>query len=290
MLRPAATADSLIGQKVFRKATLWKMQRTDGAVFRFTDHNEVLKFQDETYEPSGAAEISATRLSDSLEAQNLEAQGVITSDAITVQDLRNGLWRNTKVTEYIVDWLYPLAGPMVTSVYWLTEGEWTDEVFAFQVEGIGRWLSTEVGHLYTRNCRHDLGAGHSKGINCRVNLGLFSFASVELTSITSNTDFVVSTTQVPSSTSRNRLRFGKVMWVKGNNKGFTQEIVEYGSNRVQCFLPPPSPIQLSDVCDLQAGCDKVRNTCISEYNQLTDFGGFPFLPGANKVLLKPGRQ
>lgn len=265
-------------------------RRSDRQVFRFTDHSTQIRFAGEDYEPSGGPETSATRMQDSLHAQNFEIEGAITSDKITVEDLRRGLWRDTEVKEFIIDWAYPAAGALKTSRYWITETEWDGEVWQASVEGGARWLEVTDGYLATRNCRWDLGGGFASGIGCRVNIALLTIRGVDVTTVTDARRVFTGGSQIPLADTRERYRFGRVIWVAGPNSGTSQEILDYdqlGTRVIELAEPTPADITSFDDFDLEPGCDKIRPTCITEYNKLEDFGGFPFMPGTNKLLLKP---
>ena len=53
----------LLSERTHRFATLWRIERTDGVVFRFTDHDSAIVFKysttDETYVPAGGFVASA---------------------------------------------------------------------------------------------------------------------------------------------------------------------------------------------------------------------------------------
>ena len=264
------------------------MRRPDFQVFKFTDHDVNITYQGEVYAPAGGVLPSATRHQGSLHATNFEVDGPITSDAITVDDLRKGLWRDTEVNEFIVDWLYPSAGAIKTSRYWITETEWDGEQWNASVEGGARWLRHKIGSVFTRNCRWKLGQGFISGIGCPADLDTLTKRDVTITAVASRTQFTTGTGYTP--TTRERYRFGRVIWQTGPNAGTFQEIKDYGqvaARVIELFQPTPYEITTLHRFDLEPGCDKIRSTCINEYNLLTSFGGFPFMPGTNRLLLKP---
>lgn len=49
---------------------------------------------------------------------------------------------------------------------------------------------------------------------------------------------------------------------------------------------PPSGLAVAGGLTVYAGCDKLRSTCISKFNNLDNFGGFPDLPAKNPSLVK----
>lgn len=287
-MRLSAGAKALVDGRTLRQATLWRLKRTDGIVLRFTDHDKRIPFDGETYLPAGSIDISARRQQSGLNATNVEGFGPITSDKITTDDLRKGLWRDAEITEFLIDWMYPSAGFIRKVRYWMTETEWTGEVWRTQVEGIARWLLVRQGSLFTRNCRHQLGRGVISGIGCTADVPALTEYRFQISSVqTQRLTFTISSSFV--SNTRDKWRFGRILWTEGANAGFVQEIMDFGqigAKVVECFFPTPSDIQVTDRGDIEPGCDKIRPTCVSIFNNLKDFGGFPFMPGTNAILSK----
>lgn len=264
------------------------MTRRDGQVYRFTDHDTPLTFLKEPYEPAGGVNPSALRSQAGLHAQNYEVDGPITSDKFTNDDLRKGIWQDTEVVEYIIDWLYPSAGYIRKGRYWLTELQWDGEVWEASVEGGARWLRTKRGGLHTRNCRHKLGEGFNTGLNCTVNISAFAAFGLTVQSVASRIQFDTSTA-IPVL-ARERWRFGRVLWTGGSNAGLVSEVKDFGqlgTYTIELFESTAFDIQVADSFDLEPGCDKIRSTCIGQYSNIDEFGGFPFMPGTNRLLVKP---
>lgn len=287
MLKLSAGAKAAIDVKSHSWATLWRMKRLDGVVFLFTDHDKRYPFNGETYLPAGGVDVSARRQQRGLNPTNVEGLGPITSDRITTIDLRKGLWRDASVTEYLVDWMYPAAGAIRTVRYWISDARWTGELWRTQLEGIARWLQARQGGLHTRNCRHDLGDGVITGIGCRVDVPTLTLYNVQMGAIIVQRLTFTAGTTVPTAHTRNRYRFGRILWTVGANKGVVQEIMDYkqlGTRIVECFFPAPFDYAATDRFDIEPGCDKIRPTCITEYNKLTDFDGFSFMPGTNGMV------
>jgi hypothetical protein len=60
-------------------ATCWRISRTDGAVFRFTDHDRDLEVDGEVYEASGAYSRTAISNDAGMGVDNLDVEGVFDS-------------------------------------------------------------------------------------------------------------------------------------------------------------------------------------------------------------------
>lgn len=288
MLRPLPPADALLSFSSHRQATLWRIRRTDGFVFLFTDHDRKILFDGETYLPSGGSDTTARRQQRGLNPVNYDANGAITSDAITNDDLHRGKWRDAEVTEMLIDWQYPDAGPIRSTKAWWVTPIWDGEKWSVQVEGMARWLQQKIGYVVTRNCRWRLGQGNVSGIGCTVGVpGLTSY-NVPVGSI--NIQRLAFTITPPTglpTNSRNRWRFGRIIWTVGANAGFVCDILDYGqitATGVELVQPTPADILGSDQFDMEPGCDNIRATCIAEYNNIQEFGGLNFMPGSNAAV------
>jgi hypothetical protein len=61
----------------------WRIERADGIVFGFTEHDRPLEFGGVTYEPESGFAASEIRSGTDLAVDSQEAEGVLTSDTIT---------------------------------------------------------------------------------------------------------------------------------------------------------------------------------------------------------------
>lgn len=292
-LTPRPAADALIDLRAHHRAFLWRIVRTDANVYRFTDHDTPIKFSRtgtaadlETYVPAGALEATATRQEGKLQSNNFETRGAISSSAVTLDDLRKGLWRDAEITEYTVDWRYPYAGALRTARYWISETQWNGETWEAQLENASRWLRQRKGGVFTRPCRWELGEGFSSGIGCSVDVATLTVRAAAVDAVADRHQFTASTV-VPASDTRERYRFGRVIWLDGNNEGVISEIKDYrqvASRVIELVLPTPFDIEVGDKFDLEPGCDKIRDTCVAEYSNIEEFGGFPYMEGAAGLL------
>ena len=85
-------------------AWCWRIERADGVVFGFTDHDRPLAFGGVTYEPESGFAASEIRSGTDLAVDAQEAEGVLTSDTITETDILDGRWDNAAVEVWRVNW------------------------------------------------------------------------------------------------------------------------------------------------------------------------------------------
>lgn len=276
-----------------RLATLWRLERADGTVFRFTDHDDPIPFSEfstvvETYTPVGGVSLSARQLQAGLKVNNMEAKGVLTSAVITDEDLRYGLYDGAEIWEYLVDWKYPFNGAFVSSFYVIREVEWTPQGWTAQIEGRTSKLQVKRGHLYTKNCRYTLGDA-ACGKNIETGSGNFRVSGTVAT--TTNVRKVFTSAALVGLQSNNFYRYGKVVWTSGNNAGIDliSEVSKFvsASGQVTLQLDTPINIAVGDGFTIYVGCDKTYATCKSKFANGDAFGGFPHIPGNDALLQTP---
>ena len=82
----------------------WKVERADGMVLGFTDHDRALTLAGVTYEPDSGFAASELRSNSDLSVDAQDAEGVLTSDRITETDILDGRWDNARIEVRRVNW------------------------------------------------------------------------------------------------------------------------------------------------------------------------------------------
>jgi len=267
-------------------ATLWKIERTDSTVFRFTSNTQEITFENELYTPVDSVQVSARRKEADLAIENLEMIGPITSNLITHEDLRSGLFNEAEITESWIDYRFPWMPAITTAKYWITEVKYSAERWEAKVEGLTRWIIPRVGRMYTRECDNDLGDAV-----CRVDVvGLSeagSILSVTGGSLNNRSLFEAS----GLTESADFFTHGRLTWLTGPNTAKTSVVKLHSTpaavQTLELQLPTDFNISVLDTFNVQPGCDKLRDTCINKFNIIENFGGFPFIPGSDAMLETP---
>lgn len=283
MIQLDRAVGSLANYNTHHLATLWKIARTDSVTLYFTDHNTKLVYDGDTYDPAGGFDASARQKQDRLQPSNFEVQGILSSSRIDFDDLDTGRYDEAEVTEYLVDWRYPFAGPFLYRRYWIVETNWSGDRFEARVEGMARWLRPPIGEIYDRQCRYNLGEAR-----CTVNLGTWTFAA-SVTSISfpgSDDRRIFWSTLVFADGS---FDYGTVQWATGNNAGLVSEVKHSSANfgLVELYLDTPYVIQVGDTFTITVGCYKTKAWCTGIFANYANFGGFPFIPGATEAFKTP---
>jgi uncharacterized phage protein (TIGR02218 family) len=139
-------------------ATCWKITRTDGEVFGFTDHDQPLTISGLEYKASSGYFRSAIANSSEASVDNLEVEGFLDDDSIAEVELRNGAFDYATVNIFIVNWA-DLGDGIIRMRYGIF-GETTilsSGLFRIELRGLTQLFTQTVGDVYQPECRVDLG-------------------------------------------------------------------------------------------------------------------------------------
>lgn len=104
--------------------------------------------------------------------------------------------------------------------------------------------------------------------------------------VTNSFEFTVtSTTDAPDAF----FQSGFVHFTTGNNAGVRMGINSWvqSTKTITMFLPMTQEISPGDELDLIAGCDKLRDTCMNDYDNIFNFRGEPDIPGNDQIFRYP---
>ena len=154
----SASFKTHLEQTVTTLATIWRLTRTDGEEFFFTDHDQDLNFDGDTYVARSGYNRSAVNNEVGLSVDNLEVEGIFNSDDITEVDLRAGLFDNAEVKISLVNWSALSQGQLKQRRGKLGEVTVTQQgTFRAELRGLTQQLSQNMCSLYQAECRADLG-------------------------------------------------------------------------------------------------------------------------------------
>ena len=104
---PKTISDALkahVAGEVTTVCTCWRIVRRDGMGFYFTDHDQNLFVDGETYVAAVGYMRSAVSSNSDFSIDNLDLMGIFDDAAITVDDLRSGLFDFAEVRIILVNW------------------------------------------------------------------------------------------------------------------------------------------------------------------------------------------
>lgn len=286
MIPLTATLRNSLDASVHELAKCWTIERVDGVVLRFTDHNAPLILDDgNTYSPAGGFSATAQQQQAGLQSRNIEMQGVLTSDRITEDDLRAGRYRGAKVTERVVNWRYPFKGAYSVRVFWVAETARTGETWTAQLEGLTAKLRQPVGRVYSRTtCWKRFGS-----TECGANPASFTATGAVASVSEQRLVFLSGTLSGVTPSGDGYFDKGELTFTSGANAGVKVEVKVYthGTKRFELQLRTPFDIAPGDTFSVIAGCDKGFNHCVFKFSNGVRYGGYPYIPGDTKALQTP---
>jgi hypothetical protein len=151
---------SALAQGAAKFCHVWLIERRDGMTLGFTDHDQALVFLGVTCQAQSGLTAGAAN-ADIGEAGSAAVSGVISSDAISVEDIAAGLYDAAKVRVYTVDWSVPsdyvLTGAGTLARLECRGGVAEGGSFIAHVEGPAAQLDRVIGRRFGFLCDAALG-------------------------------------------------------------------------------------------------------------------------------------
>ena len=158
-----AGMDAHLLLEVTSLATCWRLTRTDGTEFFFTDHDQDVTFEGDTYKAETGYSRTAIQNDATLAVDNLDIEGVFDSAEITETDLRAGLFDFAQIRIFVINWDDLTDGAVKMRNGKLGEVVLTEQgVFRAELRGLTQALSQSIGEVYQPECRADLGDSRCK--------------------------------------------------------------------------------------------------------------------------------
>lgn len=253
-------------------AALFRLQRQDGFVLRFTDHDRPLTFDGELYEPVNLSSISAERREAGLRSGNQEASGIVDGVTITIPDLLGHKYRGAIVWQKLIDWRRPLH-VFYAETKRVRQIQWDGSRWVATLEGMAARMQQLVGGrfggIFTTTCNYRLGEVNT----CRADISLETITDVTVSGLIGTDAYMgayFSAASWPGTYADDYYRDGEIQWTTGANAGLVSPIVQHihGSPREIRFLLPTSfPIVVGDKGIARPGCDGLRGTCYGKFRQ-----------------------
>lgn len=274
-----------------RLCNLVEITRRDDQVLRFTDHDRVLTFEGQEWRPVVFAAMSARRVEAGLKTGDQEAYGIIDGTYVVVPDLVGNRYRGAEVRHVQTDWSRPW---LVKGRHrkWIRAVNWTGAQWVATLHGRTQELQRDAGGrfggVFTPTCPYVLGDQ-----NCKKDISADVKASVVVdTVVHARMRAQFTTASWSGSYADDYYREGEIEWTTGNNVGHVSPINGYAHSTRECafLLPTPFPIQVGDVGIARPGCDGLKSTCQTKYDNLLNIGSDPEAPSSQEILEPPEDQ
>jgi uncharacterized phage protein (TIGR02218 family) len=261
----------------------WKVERNDGVVLGFTDHDRNIVFDKTTFLAGTGLDASALQTANGLSVDNTEATGALSSDGISEADLVAGKYDGANVSIYLVNWQSFNERHLIFKGFFgeITHGK---SGFAVELRGLSEKLNRSMGRNYQKNCSAILG-----GSSCRFDLNAPN-ARVKVSVRRIEDATVIFMDDLPTF-SDDWFTHGILEFTSGENKGQKLNVLGDRSvnneRRVVVNQELPFAVTHGDQVRLTVGCDKALKTCGDKFQNVANFQGFPYIPGEDWMMSVP---
>ena len=261
----------------------WAVERRDGVVMGFTDHDLPLSFDGIAFTASSGLSAKAIEQTTGLAVDNTEAVGMLSDAAIREADIRAGLYDGAKVRIWLVNWADVAVRRLIFRGS-LGEIEREGALFRVELRGLAEALNHPGGRVYQSGCDAVLGDAA-----CKVDLDDPAFfAEGNLISIDGGVEFLLPDLDghAPGWFQRGRIAVvtgtgtGAVGLIKRDRVTSAGRLIETWE-----FLSPG--LSPGDRVRIEAGCDKRAVTCKAKFSNFNNFRGFPDVPGEDWLMAYP---
>ncbi len=259
-----------------RLCKIWRIERRDGTVRRFTEHDRDLTVDGETFEATASFDPSTIKAGSDLSVDDLDVQGAFDSSYITAEDLTAGRYYGASFFVAEVLWDNTSVPMDVLRLGWMGRVKESGGKFVAELLGLTAPLQQPMLRVYATACDATLGDSR-----CKVDLGPFTQEG-EVTSSSDARIFAASGLTLPEP---GYFDFGKVTWTSGPNAGLSMDVGTSDGTNVALFWPMPFQISAGDTFSITAGCNKSLGQCISRFANKLNHRGHPHVP-VNDDLIK----
>jgi uncharacterized phage protein (TIGR02218 family) len=258
-------------------AFCWRLERRDGVTLGFTTHDRDLRRGGLIYRAAPGMLPSSISITDGFDAESLDVEGALTSDAISAADLSAGRWDGASVHVFMVDWEAPDGETLAVARGELGEVSIKAGAFEAELRSAIAQLDAPVAEQTSPGCRARLGDKR-----CRIDMA----GRTRLTRIvaTPAEDMV----EVAEAGIGNEYGFGRLRWLGGPNSGLASEVLRSAGAVLILAEPPAFLAAAGDLVEIAEGCDRILATCAGRFANAANFRGEPHLPGMDLLTRYPG--
>ncbi|WP_324752955.1 DUF2163 domain-containing protein [Roseovarius sp. Pro17] len=264
----------------------WALERKDGVVLGFTDHDGPLSFNGLTFRADTGLSALAIQQTTGLSVDNTEALGALSDTSIREEDIEAGRYDGAEIRAWLVNWQDVRQRHLQ---FRGTIGELRRSGGAFEAElrGLTEALNRPLGRVYQKPCSAVLG-DRSCGFDMNTSGYSKEVAADEIE------DRRVFRFAPFGGFDAEWFRHGRLIVLDGTAKGLGGLIKRDGMDgkqrAIELWHPLRADVRVGDILRLEAGCDKRAVTCRLKFQNFYNFQGFPDIPGDDWSITDPSRS
>ena len=256
-------------------ARCWRLVRPDGMVLTVTNCGDNVLYAGELYLAKNGLMPQATAQDTTGAVVNTEVKGGLDAAAVSEPDLTAGAWDGSACTVFELNYMDLSMGVMLLGAFTLGNVQAGRTAFTAELRGGTQALQKTVGRSFTANCSWSFGdANCGKATGPLTVTGAATFVA-DLRTFTDNS----------RTEAADYFGAGVVTFTSGANKGLAMEVYAFTAGVFTLHLGMPYPIAIGDTYSVVPGC-RLRFTedCRIKWANGPAFGGFPYVPGPDKVM------
>lgn len=261
-----------------RLCKLLRMERKDGTVHCFTDHDLDLVYDlvgdgDETYLAGTGVLISDINRRAGLDPDDVEVTGPL-SDEISKAKILGGVFQAARVWLCEVDWSDLPSGELPWFGGEVAEPRVIGSEFKMNIRDWRERLAETTGVAMINTCI----AHHTLPIDPRCG----RTPETETATVTVATDGMQFTASITGARPDNYFNKGEVLGLTGENTDVKMKIESQVAGVIKLFGFLPVTPEVGDTFQLIRGCGKTRADCMERANMI-NFRGEPDSPGSDQL-------
>ena len=262
-------------------ARCWRFERRDGHVVTVTTCARDLLINGEVYRSKEGVNPAAIAQEASAAVSNSDVTGTMAAESVSEAELFAGLWDGAFVSVFEVNYRDLTMGVMNLQSGNIGDVKAGRSAFTAEVRGLTQRLQKVVGRVYTAGCPWVFGSIVSAYIpSCNIDLGPLA-ATGAFTSVT-NLRTMADTGRGEAS---DYFGAGLITITSGDNAGVQMEIYSFEAGVFVLHLPLPYAVAVGDTYSVTPGCRKrYEEDCRDKWGNTNNNGGYPHVPGSDKVL------
>ena len=280
----SASLQTHLDGEVTTLAMCWRIERRDGVVKAYTDHDVAIVYGGVTYSPLESGRPSGYRQAADLAPASIEIEMAFATATGTDAELRAGLYDYAEVWTFLINWADTTMGIVKLAHGRLGEVEIRDNQARIELRSLNQLLAVPIGRIYTPECDATLGDAR-----CGVTIATYTKTGA-VAAVTSNKVFTISGTAAGQV--EGYYGYGRITFTSGACNGLVMQVESYvaATNTITLMEPMPYTVAVADTLSLVAGCDRRFATCKDRFSNKDNFRGFPHIPGMDKALTVPANQ
>jgi uncharacterized phage protein (TIGR02218 family) len=258
-----------------------RVERLDGVVLAATAFDQPLTFGGDTYEPFGFLRRDIDGSSD-LDVNSTEVTGILSSDALTEDDVRIGRWDFAAYSLVRVNWADLTIDPEILSTGNLGVVRTGRLRFVAELLGLVQAAQNSIGVLNSAQCIHNFGkseGGFGRGNGCTFDLATVTDSGT-VESVDSDLYGIHDSARTEADTYYSN---GVFRIMDGDYAGMEFEIRAYIVGFWILFTALPEDIT-GAAYEIVRGCDKSLRQCVDDFDNIADRLASDYTQGADAAI------